>query len=515
MDGERGGVGAEVTRRSFLRAAGAGAAWVALAGTLGCDPAEQEDRAGASPLKPGESSVRGLPPARSGPARIFRSRPDLTPPTVAVGKPAGGTAPGYVFVAPKKGPGQDGPMILDNDGQPVWFRPLQGEEQDTMDFKTQTYRGKPVLTWWEGVHLAYGQGEYVIFDPAYREVARVRAGNGLDGDHHEFLITERDTALITIYAEVPYDLSPLGGPEEGRVAESIVQEIDIETGEVLFQWRSLEHVPVEETHGDLPDDPTNAYDYFHINSIDVDDDDNLLVSARRTFTVYKIDRESGEVLWRLGGKKSDFEMGEGTRTLYQHDARRQPDGTVTLFDNGGMYVSEESRVVGIQPNEDEMTATLAREYTHPEGVLALTQGNAQRLPNGNLFVGWGSEPVFSEFSGDGELLFSARFPAEVESYRAFRHPWTGRPDTLPTLAAAPAPDDGITLYASWNGATEVEQWEVLAGPTLDRLEPVGSVPRTGFETAIAVRTGDALVGVRALDGAGGALGTSRTVNIRA
>ncbi len=510
-------MGGGVTRRGFLRAAGAGAAWVALAGTLGCEPAEQEgraDRAGAAPLKPGESTVRGLLPARPGPARAFRSRPDLTPPTVAVDTPAEGVAPGYVFVAPKKGPGQDGPMILDNGGGPVWFRPMPGENLDTMDFKVQRYRGETVLTWWEGVHLGYGQGEYVICDAGYREVTRVRAGNSLDGDHHEFQITERDTALITLYPEVPQDLSPLGGPEDGMVAEGVVQEVDIETGEVLFRWRSLDHVPVEETHGDLPDDPTSPFDYFHINSIDVDDDDNLLISARRTFTVYKIDRKTGEVIWRLGGKKSDFEMEEGTKTLYQHDARRQPDGTITLFDNGGMYVSEESRVVEIRPDTDEMTATLVREYTHPDGVLALTQGNAQRLPNGNLFVGWGSEPVFSEFSGSGELLFSARFPAEVESYRAFRSPWTGRPEGFPALAAAPAPDGGVTLYASWNGATEVENWEVLAGPALDSLEPVGSVPRTGFETAIAVRTGDALLGVRALDGSGQTLGRSRAVNIR-
>ncbi len=506
-------MGAEVTRRDFLRAAGAGAAWVALAGSLGCEPAERG--AGGGSLKPGESSVRVLPPALPGPARVFRSRPDLTPPTVAVGKPTEGVAPGYVFLAPKKGPGQDGTMILDNGGGPVWFRPLQSEEQDTMDFKVQGYRGEPVLTWWEGVHGGYGQGEYVVCDSGYREVARVRAGNGLDGDHHEFLITERDTALITIYPEIPYDLSPLGGPADGLVAEGVVQEIDIETGEVLFEWRSLEHVPVEESYGDLPDDPSNPFDYFHINSIDVDDDDNLLVSARRTFAVYKIDRESGEVIWRLGGKKSDFEMGDGTRTLYQHDARRQADGTITLFDNGGVEVSEESRVIGIRPNENDMTATLAWEYTHPDGILAPTQGNAQRLPNGNVFVGWGSEPVFSEFSGGGDLLFSARLPAEVESYRAFRHPWTGRPEGSPALAAAPAPEGGVTLYVSWNGATEVENWEVLAGPAVDGLEPVGAVPRTGFETAIAVRSGDALLAVRATDGSGQALGTSRAVNIRA
>ncbi len=196
-------------------------------------------------------------------------------------------------------------------------------------------------------------------------------------------------------------------------------------------------------------------------------------------------------------------MGEGTRTLYQHDARRQEDGTITIFDNGGIYASEESRIVGIRPNEDEMAAT-----------LAATQGNAQALPNGNVFVGWGREPVFSEFSADGDLLFSARLPAEAESYRAFRHPWTGRPDTVPDLAAAPAPGGSVTLYASWNGATEVETWEVLAGPAPERLEPVGSVPRTGFETAIAVSTDAALLSVRALDDTGRALGTSMAVNIQ-
>ena len=511
---KRGGAGTRVTRRGFLRAAGAGAAWVALAGTLGCDPDGREDRAAASPLKPGEASVRVVPPAPQGPVRVYRSRPDLMPPNVVVDTPAEETAPGYVFIAPKKGLGQDGAMILDDGGNPVWFHPLQSEEQDTMDFKVQRYRGEPVLTWWTGVHGAYGQGEYIVCDGGYQEIARFGAGNDLNGDHHELIITERDTALITIYKEVPWDLSPYGVSGTREVAEGIVQEIDIETGEVLFQWRSLDHVPIEESHGEIPEDPTTPFDYFHINSIDVDDDDNLLVSARRTFAVYKIDRETGEVIWRLGGKKSDFTMGEGTETLYQHDARRQPDGTITLFDNGGVYVSEESRVVSIQVDTETMTTTLAREFTHPDGVLSVTQGNAQRLPNGNLFVGWGSEPVFSEFSGEGEILFSARLPADVESYRAFRHPWTGRPEGIPALAATPARDGGVTLYTSWNGATEVESWEILAGPAVDGLEPVGAVPRTGFETAISVRSGDALLAVRALDGSGQPLGTSRAVNIQ-
>ena len=511
---KRGGAGTGVTRRGFLRAAGAGAAWVALAGTLGCEPAEREERAGASPLGSGGAPVRVVTPALQGPIRVYRSRPDLMPPNVAVGTPAEGTAPGYVFIAPKKGFGQRGPLILDDGGNPVWFQPLQSEEPDTMDFKVQSYRGEPVLTWWVGVHGAYGQGEYVICDAGYREVARFGAGNDFNGDHHELIITERDTALVTIYKEVPWDLSPYGASGTREVAEGIIQEIDIETGEVLFQWRSLDHVPIEESHGEIPEDPTTPFDYFHINSIDVDDDENLLVSARRTFAVYKIDRETGEVIWRLGGKKSDFTMGEGTKTLYQHDARRQPDGTITLFDNGGVYVSEESRVVSIRTDTETMTATMTGELTHPDGVLSATQGNAQRLPNGNVFVGWGSEPIFSEFSEGGDLLFSASLPAAIESYRAFRHPWTGRPEGIPALAATPAPGDEVTLYASWNGATEVESWEVLAGPALDRLDPIGSVPRTGFETNIAVRTGEALLAVRALDSSGQVLGNSKAVVLR-
>jgi hypothetical protein len=213
-------------------------------------------------------------------------------------------------------------MILDDRGQLVWF----GKYTSARDFRVQRYRGRPVLTWWEGTVVAgHGVGEYVIFDDSYHEIARVRAGNGYRGDLHEFLITPHGTALLTSYAPATADLSAVAGPEAGAAWDGIAQEIDIETGEVLFEWHSLDHVGVEESYVHPPDDPAYAYDYFHINSIDVDHDENLLVSARNTWTVYKIDRESGRVLWRLGGKKSDFEMGEGTRSALQHDARRHED----------------------------------------------------------------------------------------------------------------------------------------------------------------------------------------------
>ena len=523
-----------LTRRKFLEAMGAGVAGVALPGALGCEPAEpsaeRSPKSGASPTSAasgeaggaGSSRVRSLPSSRpENGVWAFRSRPEFRPSATEVTTPARGTAPGYVFVGLKKGAGnqdsgQRGPMILDNDGRPVWYRPMPGESMIAMDFKAQRYEGRPVLTWAEvEIVGGHGVGSYVIVDDRYRQVARVRPGNGYEGaDHHEFLITPEGTALIVIYDRVPADLSPVGGPADGAALDGIIQEIDIQTGEVLFEWHSLDHVPVEESYGELPDDPTTTdFDYFHLNSIDVDTDGNLLISARRTFAVYKIDRETGEVLWRLGGKKSDFEMGPDTRTRYQHDARRQPDGTITLFDNGGIFVSEQSRGIVLELDMDAMTATLAREYAHPDKILAATQGNMQTLPNGgNRFVGWGSEPAFSEFSDDGKLLFSARFPPATESYRAFRLPWTGNPTYPPALTTEPGPEEGeTTLHASWNGATEVASWQVLAGPTPEELEPIGNVPRDGFETAIALRTDEPYVAVRAEDESGRPLSASQAV----
>jgi hypothetical protein len=239
------------------------------------------------------------------------------------------TAPGYIFIAPKFSRGQHGPMIIDNLGRPLWFR----KRNYTLDFKVQHYQGEPVLTWWEGeLHPRPSVGEYVILDRSYREITRVQAGNGYRANQHEFLISPQDTALFTIYNPVLRDLSSLGGPKEGTVMEGIAQEVDIETGKVLFEWHSLDHVGLEESYYRPP--YRNHLGYFHINSIDVDHDDNLLISARNTSAVYKVDRKSGEVIWRLGGKNSDFKMGSGTRFISQHDARRQPDGTLTIFDNG-------------------------------------------------------------------------------------------------------------------------------------------------------------------------------------
>jgi outer membrane protein assembly factor BamB len=517
-------MGNKFTRRRFLKAVSAGAAYLALTtGTVGCELLERTKVAPlrtpkAAPLR--TPKVWPLPSVSSPPPEggwSFRSRPDLSPPVVDVTTRAHDTAPGYIFVAPEeRGVAQGGSMILDNSGQPVWFRPMQVPYRRAMDFKVQSYRSRPVLTW-----IETKPGEYVIFDSSYREITRFTAANGYLGDHHEFLITPQDTALITIYDPVRWDVSPVGGLRWGVAWQGIVQELDIETGEVLFEWRSLDHVGVEETYatpGQVLAYP--GIDYFHINSIDVDHDNNLLISARETSAVYKVDRNTGEVIWRLGGKRSDFEMGPGTWFAYQHDARRQPDGTITIFDNGTTVFPggipeaiEESRGIVLELDEEEMTATLVREYTHPDKQFADAAGNVQMLSNGNVFVGWGRALAFSEFNKDGELLFDASLPPENRSYRGFRLGWSGHPSGQPAAAAERTSEDEVRVYVSWNGATEVAAWEVLAGPSPGQLESVGSVPRDGFETAMLVRTAEPYLAVRAKHRFGRVLGTTEPIKL--
>ena len=506
-------MGARFTRRRFLAAAGAGVTYFALSNTVGCEPPERSSKVASS----GTPKIRPLPGVAFPPAGgvwAFRSRPDLSPPAVEVATEAhDDTAAGYIFLAPEKGgAGKGGSMIIDDRGEVVWFHPLQGPYGRTMNFETQTYQSRDVLTW--------GQtpGEYVIFDGSYREIARFGAANGYNGDHHEFLISPQDTALITIYKAVPQDLSPVGGPKNSVAWQGVIQELDIETGEVLFEWRSLDHVGLEETYVTPSEDHYPGIDYFHINSIDVDHDNNLLVSARETSTVYKVDRNSGEVMWRLGGKKSDFEMGPGTRFAFQHDARRLPDGTISIFDNGSLVFEngtpkavEESRAVVLELDEEQMNASLAREYTHPDKQYADAAGNMQVLPNGNVFVGWGRGLAISEFRKDGELLFDFRVSPEHRSYRAFRFPWSGQPPDQPAVVAERTSDNELEVYASWNGATEIAAWEVLAGQDPGQLESLGSIPRDGFETAMVVQTSDPYVAVQAKHRSGRVLGVSTPV----
>jgi hypothetical protein len=447
--------------------------------------------------------------------QIFRSCPELRPPVVEVTTEAVDTAPGHIFVAPKIPDGQSGAMILDGAGGLVWYGVPALNLSDCNDFRVQEYRGQPVLTWWEGASpIGYGFGHYVICNSAYQRVAEFGVGNGFPGgDVHEFLLTPQGTALVLIYHPMRWNLSPIRGAINGIVLDGIVQEIEIETGRVLFEWHTLDHIAIEETYYPLPKQFGKPMDYIHVNSVGVAPDGDLILSGRHTNAIYKIDRSTGEIAWRLNGKRSDFTMGPETGFAYQHDARMHPDGRLTLFDNAESdpKVGGTSRAMTLDLDLDGMRATLAREYVHPTEILAVSQGNMQVLPNGNVFVGWGSAPVFSEFGPEGDLRFNGRFPRGVMSYRAYRMPWSGHPAAPPDIAVEKTTGNALTVFASWNGATDVVSWRVLSGDAAGSLRPIGTFPRRGFETAIDIRTTGAVVAVQALDVSDLVMGTSEAV----
>jgi len=298
------------------------------------------------------------------------------------------------------------------------------------------------------------------------------------------------------------------------VMDCAVQEIDLQTGAVRFEWHTITDIAIDESFVDPPADPTaSIYDYVHANSIEVDRDGTLLVSARNTSTVYKIDRTTGAIVWRLGGKRSDFTMGDGASFSWQHDARRQADGTLTIFDDGAS--PGHSRAIVLRVDEQARTATLVRAFEHPAPLLARSQGNMQVLPGGNVLVGWGDAGYVSEFSANGKMVFDATYPAAVQSYRNYRLAWTGRPADPPAAAAVSGPGGAVTAFASWNGATQVATWDVLAGSTADALGPAGSAPRAGFETSIPVNGAAKIVRVVARDARGTILGSSPVVAVSA
>jgi hypothetical protein len=402
-----------------------------------------------------------------------------------------------------------GPLIVDNDGEVVWFRPTK---LGVLNFRVQRYQGRPALTWWQGVsQKGVGRGRFEIYDTSYRRIAEVRAGNGFSGDLHEFLITPRGTALIPVYVRVRRDLSAIGGAKNGTVYDNLVQEIDLDTGKVLYQWRSLDHVGLAESYvKEVPKKANEAYDYFHVNSIEPGPRQTVVVSARNTRAIYEIDKRTGRIVWRLGGKRSDFRMGPGTRFGWQHDARLHHDGTLTLFDNeAAPALAKQSRVLVLRLDTKRMTARFVRSYVHPKPLLASSQGDAQFLPGGHVVVGWGAQPYLTEFTRSGSVVFDAHFNKGADSYRVFRFPWAGRPTDRPAFAVS-RDDDHLTVFASWNGATEVRRWRVLAGPERTELRPVVTVPRKGFETAITLQTEPRYLAVQALDAAGRVLGTSQT-----
>lgn len=455
------------------------------------------------------------PPRVAGDVARFRSRPDLEPPTTRVVARSGPSGSDDIFVANQLGPIRNGPMIIDPSGSLVWFHPVPRGNEAT-DFRVQQLGGRPVLTWWQGyLGAGVGVGKDIVYDTSYRQIAVVHAGNGLSADLHEFELTPAGTALITAYFPVYWNAKKVHGSRHAVVLDSVVQEIDLKTGLVLFQWDSLDHVPLTDAHVPVPSVKL-PFDYFHVNSVQADDDGSLIVSARNTWAAYKIDHASGRVIWSLGGKRSSFKLGAGARFAFQHDVRVRSggDGTVTLFDDGAgpPNVHKQSRGLTLALDPQKHTASVVRQLHHKPGLLAQYEGNSQVLENGDEFVGWGQQPYFTEFDPAGHTRLDLRFVDANTTYRAYRFPWTGRPRTAPRVAAVRS-GSKVRVYASWNGATRVAAWRALGGRSAHHVARNVSRARQGFETVLTLPF-EPYVAVQALDASGRVLASSATIHVR-
>ncbi len=457
----------------------------------------------------------------------FASVPRLNPPRL---RTTGTTntaklAPGYILLANfydlNHPPlvGQSGPLILDSSLAPVWFKPVPTNVVAS-NLSLQTYEGKPVLAWWQGVVTNTGatdSGEYVIVNQHYQTIARLHGADGWIPTLHSLTI-QGDDAWVTANKDIPWNLSRYGGAYNGALTDSAVQEYDLTTGRLLRSWDALDHIPLSQSYATLPSNGF-PWDAYHVNSIVLPGDGTFVVSMRDTWAAYKVDIATGRILWTLGGRHSSFKFAQNAGFTWQHDVNVYP-GTplVTMFDDhccqissGGTYVSPTapSRGLVLKLDLTKHTAALVGQYGLDENLASDYMGSLEPLPNGNELMGWGSTPLLTEYDSAGNRILRATLPGSDLSYRARLEPWVGLP-TYPPAGAARRTSGGATVvYASWNGATQVAAWRVLdaAGRSLT------TVPRVGFETEIRLTAAGAGAGagdfqVQALDARGRVLGTS-------
>jgi EmrB/QacA subfamily drug resistance transporter len=457
----------------------------------------------------------------------FVSEPNLHPPIItrsSGGSSAGPVSPGYIFMANfydiSNPPmiGQSGPMILDNKLHPMWFRPVP-KNVVAGDLTLQSYQGKPALSWWQGKITSTGDtisGEDVVVNQHYQVIARLKATDGWQVTLHEMQI-QGDNAWVTANKNVPANLSTYGGPYNGAIIDSAVQEYNLKTGKLEYNWDALKHISL----GDSQESLISPWDAYHVNSIDVPGDGTFVVSMRNDWAVYKVDIKTGKIIWTLGGRHSTFKFKSGADFAWQHDVRVYP-GTnlMTIFDDhccqitgGGTYVSPtaDARGLILKLNMADHTAQVADQYYQdPFFANPDYMGSVQPVGGGNEFIGWGSKPLFSEYTAAGKVLFNGRLPGSDLSYRTQLEPWVGLP-LYPPAATERQSNGHTTVYVSWNGATAVTSWKVLASSSgSSSLQAVAQAAKSGFETAIPVTGSHQRYEVQALNAQGHVIGVSKS-----
>jgi hypothetical protein len=288
---------------------------------------------------------------------------------------------------------------------------------------------------------------------------------------------------------------------------------------VLLDWRTDEHVPFSASHRlPVPSDPTDPWDYFHINSIEIDPTDgHLIISGRNMWSIYKVNRTTGALIWTLGGDETDFTMGANTHYAFQHHVVPRAGHVLTIFDNeaGPPAEAKQSRGLELKIDETARTASFVRQWLHTPSVLSAALGSVQLLGSSGAaaFTGWGQSSYFTQFDSTGKVVFDGKLSDGVISYRAFLNAWQGRPAALPKLAVESS-GSGISVFASWNGATVHRRWRVIGGASAGALsQTYGEFPVADFETRIDLKATPRFVAVVALDASGRTLGSSAPVQV--
>jgi Arylsulfotransferase (ASST) len=482
----------------------------------------------------------------------FVSAPQLHPMKVNVLGLQPGASLNPIFVAPydqSTNPselvGDTGPLIMDASGNPIWFDPLSHRNtEQAIGFEAQTLFGRPVLTWWQGTisgikasKLPTGTslpgGKFVIYNEHYREIMSVQAPKGFSMDEHEFLITPQGDAYFIATKVVKANLTPYGGPRDGAYVDPEVFEVNLRTKKLIFSWNMAAHVPLSDSIVPVTTTPGRAWDPYHANSIDVSPDGSqILVSARNTWGIYDISRDTGQFLWQLGGKQDQFSLPSDLITgpynsafQYQHTAEFVPGG-ISLFDDGGLGAPPDGGPYGpgrgliLDLDLQDMSASLASPpIYHAPALYPNSQGDLQVLGNGDVFIGWGSDTqsngelssYYTEYSSTGSVLADYVLAGQDVTYRALSLPWVGLPLKKPAAVAVGGADGQATVYASWNGSTQTVAWELLAGTTRTSLSPVSVTSRTGFETALATTAAGPFYQVKAIGAGGAVLDTSAVI----
>ena len=476
-------------------------------------------------------------PNRLAPAsdyQTFATLPGVEAPILTVTTADHDPGAGDIFTTDGPGPGRYGAAIYRSDGQLVWFDQMPSGRV-AEDLNVQTYAGQRDLTLWQGrvLQLGFGQGEDLVLNSHYQVVATVHGGNGLEADLHEFQIESNDTAYITAYNPIRCDLHSIGGASDGAIIDVAIEEIDLKTGLVRWEWHALDHVAATDSEFSAPK-TSGPWDWFHLNSIDPEPNGDVLISSRNTWTIYQLAAGTGQIVWRLGGLKSSFAAptanscapptADSACGAFQHDARMLPDGEITFFDDGSNPpVESQSRAVRVSIDLKNHTAHVVAVYTHPAPpLLTASQGNMQTLGSGYVVVDYGGVPEISEYSTHGRLLYDAHLPYDMASYRGYRYVWSATPAAAPSVVASlNNTGEETIIHASWNGATGVASWRILAGATASAVKTRQTVAASGFETTtllpgsfvVTKSKTNGFVEVQALSSSGAVLGSSRVVGV--